>query len=286
MQGILVVNKRQGITSHDCIYILRDLLEIKKIGHTGTLDPMATGVLPMTIGKATRVSSFIQNSEKEYIATIEFGIETDTEDITGNIIERSDKIPTEKEVLDILPKFTGRIEQIPPMYSAVRVDGRKLYKIAREGKVVDRPKREIHVESLKLLDSNPFTLKIKCSSGTYVRTLISDIGKELGTFATMTSLIRTKVGPFSVENAIKIDDLESMTKEEIEEKLYPTDFALRNIPKYNVPKSFFERLINGVKFYDNNRINDGKYSIYCLDEFIGIGEFVDGRLKIKVLRWR
>lgn len=285
MQGILVVNKRQGITSHDCIYILRDLLEIKKIGHTGTLDPMATGVLPMTIGKATRVSSFIQNSEKEYIATIEFGIETDTEDITGNIIERSDKIPTEKEVLDILPKFTGRIEQIPPMYSAVRVDGRKLYKIAREGKVVDRPKREIHVESLKLLDSNPFTLKIKCSSGTYVRTLISDIGKELGTFATMTSLIRTKVGPFSVENAIKIDDLESMTKEEIEEKLYPTDFALRNIPKYNVPKSFFERLINGVKFYDN-RMNDGKYSIYCRDEFIGIGEFVDGRLKIKVLRWR
>lgn len=285
MQGILVVNKRQGITSHDCIYILRDLLGIKKIGHTGTLDPMATGVLPMTIGKATRVSSFIQNSEKEYIATIEFGIETDTEDITGNIIERSDKIPTKDEVLEILPKFTGRIEQIPPMYSAVRVDGRKLYKIAREGKVVDRPKREIHVESLELLESNPFTLKIKCSSGTYVRTLISDIGKELGTFATMTSLIRTKVGPFSVENAIKIDDLESMTKEEIEEKLYPTDFALRNIPKYNVPKNFFERLINGVKFYDN-RMNDGKYSIYCRDEFIGIGEFVDGRLKIKVLRWR
>lgn len=285
MQGILVVNKRQGITSHDCIYILRDLLGIKKIGHTGTLDPMATGVLPMTIGKATRVSSFIQNSEKEYIATIEFGIETDTEDITGNILERSDKIPKEKEVLDILPKFTGRIEQIPPMYSAVRVDGRKLYKIAREGKVIDRPKREIYVESLELLESNPFTLKINCSSGTYVRTLISDIGKELGTFATMTSLIRTKVGPFSVENAIKIDDLESMTKEEIEEKLYPTDFALRNIPKYNVPKSFFERLINGVKFYDN-RMNDGKYSIYCRDEFIGIGEFVDGRLKIKVLRWR
>lgn len=285
MQGILVVNKRQGITSHDCIYILRDLLGIKKIGHTGTLDPMATGVLPMTIGKATRVSSFIQNSGKEYIATIEFGIETDTEDITGNIIERSDKIPTKDEVLEILPKFTGRIEQIPPMYSAVRVDGRKLYKIAREGKVIDRPKREIHVESLELLESNPFTLKIKCSSGTYVRTLISDIGKELGTFATMTSLIRTKVGPFSVENAIKIDDLESMTKEEIEEKLYPTDFALRNIPKYNVPKSFFERLINGVKFYDN-RMKDGKYSIYCRDEFIGIGEFVDGRLKIKVLRWR
>ena len=283
MQGILVVNKRQGITSHDCIYILRDLLGIKKIGHTGTLDPMATGVLPMTIGKATRVSSFIQNSEKEYIATIKFGIETDTEDITGNILERSDKIPTKDEVLEILPKFTGRIEQTPPMYSAVRVDGRKLYKIAREGKVIDRPKREINVSSLKLLETNPFTLKINCSSGTYVRTLISDIGKELGTFATMTSLIRTKVGPFSVENAIKIDDLESMTKEEIEEKLYPTDFALRNIPKYNVPKSFFERLINGVKFYDN-RMNDGKYSIYCRDEFIGIGEFVDGRLKIKVLR--
>lgn len=283
MQGILVVNKRQGITSHDCIYILRDLLGIKKIGHTGTLDPMATGVLPMTIGKATRVSSFIQNSEKEYIATIKFGIETDTEDITGNILERSDKIPTKDEVLEILPKFTGRIEQTPPMYSAVRVDGRKLYKIAREGKVVDRPKREINVSSLKLLETNPFTLKINCSSGTYVRTLISDIGKELGTFATMTSLIRTKVGPFSVENAIKIDDLESMTKEEIEEKLYPTDFALRNIPKYNVPKSFFERLINGVKFYDK-RMNDGKYSIYCRDEFIGIGEFVDGRLKIKVLR--
>lgn len=145
MQGILVVNKRQGITSHDCIYILRDLLGIKKIGHSGTLDPMATGVLPMTIGKATRVSSFIQDSEKEYIATIEFGIETDTEDITGNIINRSDKIPTKEEILEILPKFTGVIEQTPPMYSAVRLGGRKLYKIAREGKVVDRPKRKVKI---------------------------------------------------------------------------------------------------------------------------------------------
>lgn len=285
MQGILVVNKRQGITSHDCIYILRDLLGIKKIGHSGTLDPMATGVLPMTIGKATRVSSFIQDSEKEYIATIEFGIETDTEDITGNIINRSDKIPTKEEILEILPKFTGVIEQIPPMYSAVRLGGRKLYKIAREGKVVDRPKRKVKIYGLELLGTNPYKVKINCSSGTYVRTLISDIGKSLGTFATMTSLVRTKVGPFTVEKAITIDDLENMTKEEIEEKFYPTEFALRNMSRYNVPKSFFERLINGVKFFDN-RMEDGKYSVYCRDEFIGIGEFIDGRLKIKVLRWR
>lgn len=283
MQGILVVNKRQGITSHDCIYILRDLLEIKKIGHSGTLDPMATGVLPMTIGKATRVSSFIQDSEKEYIATIEFGIETDTEDITGNIINRSDKIPTKEEILETLPKFTGVIEQTPPMYSAVRLGGRKLYKIAREGKVVDRPKRKVNIHGLELLYTDPLTIKINCSSGTYVRTLISDIGKSLGTFATMTSLVRTKVGPFTVEKAITIDDLENMTKEEIEGKFYPTEFALRNMPRYNVPKSFFERLINGVKFFDN-RMEDGKYSVYCRDEFIGIGEFVDGRLKIKVLR--
>lgn len=285
MQGILVVNKRQGITSHDCIYILRDLLGIKKIGHSGTLDPMATGVLPMTIGKATRVSSFIQDSEKEYIATIEFGIETDTEDITGNIINRSDKIPTKEEILEILPKFTGVIEQIPPMYSAVRLGGRKLYKIAREGKVVDRPKRKVKIYGLELLGTNPYKVKINCSSGTYVRTLISDIGKSVGTFATMTSLVRTKVGPFTVEKAITIDDLENMTKEEIEENFYPTEFALRNMPRYNVPKSFFERLINGVKFFDN-RMEDGKYSVYCRDEFIGIGEFIDGRLKIKVLRWR
>lgn len=285
MQGILVVNKRQGITSHDCIYILRDLLGIKKIGHSGTLDPMATGVLPMTIGKATRVSSFIQDSEKEYIATIEFGIETDTEDITGNIINRSDKIPTKEEILEILPKFTGVIEQTPPMYSAVRLGGRKLYKIAREGKVVDRPKRKVKIYGLELLGTNPYKVKINCSSGTYVRTLISDIGKSLVTFATMTSLVRTKVGPFTVEKAITIDDLENMTKEEIEEKFYPTEFALRNMPRYNVPKSFFERLINGVKFFDN-RMEDGKYSVYCRDEFIGIGEFIDGRLRIKVLRWR
>ena len=277
MQGILVVNKRQGITSHDCIYILRDLLGIKKIGHSGTLDPMATGVLPMTIGKATRVSSFIQDSEKEYIATIEFGIETDTEDITGNIINRSDKIPTKEEILEILPKFTGVIEQTPPMYSAVRLGGRKLYKIAREGKVVDRPKRKVKIYGLELLGTNPYKVKINCSSGTYVRTLISDIGKSLGTFATMTSLVRTKVGPFTVEKAITIDDLENMTKEEIEEKFYPTEFALRNMPRYNVPKSFFERLINGVKFFDD-RMEDGKYSVYCRDEFI------DGRLRIKVLR--
>ena len=237
MQGILVVNKRQGITSHDCIYILRDLLEIKKIGHTGTLDPMATGVLPMTIGKATRVSSFIQNSEKEYIATIEFGIETDTEDITGNIIERSDKIPTEKEVLDILPKFTGRIEQIPPMYSAVRVDGRKLYKIAREGKVVERKARPVKILDIRIIEMDlpRVRMEVSCSKGTYIRTLCHDIGEQLGCGGCMESLIRTRVSAFQIKDAKTLEEIGALKQEGmLEEILVPIDEMFPLYPKITV----------------------------------------------------
>lgn len=281
MQGILVINKEEGITSHDVIYKLREILGIKKIGHTGTLDPLATGVLPMTIGKATKVSSFIQGQTKEYIAEIQFGIETDTEDITGSILNRSEIIPTKEDILKILPNFEGKISQIPPMYSAVRVNGRKLYKIAREGKVVERKPREVFIEELTLIDYDK--IKIRCSSGTYVRTLISDMGKSLGTYATMKSLVRTKVGPFYIEDAIEIESLKKMKIDEIKSLMYPTDFALKNLPRYNIPASFLERLINGVKFYDK-KMKDNTYSVYCRDEFIGIGEFINGRLKIKVLR--
>ena len=211
--GILVVNKSKDMTSHDVVSILRRKLKIKRIGHTGTLDPMATGVLPICIGNATRISEYIMEQGKSYIASLKFGYSTTTYDSTGDVVDKSDKVSfTDSEILEVIDKYIGNIKQTPPIYSAIKVDGKKLYEYAREGKSVEIKSRNVDIYDIKLLENSGENIKIyvKCSKGTYIRSLIHDIGISLGTFAHMTDLIRTSVGKFDIEDSYDIDSIDNM----------------------------------------------------------------------------
>lgn len=285
MLGILVINKSKGMTSHDVVYHLRNKLKIKKIGHTGTLDPMAEGVLPMCINKATKVASYISNDSKEYIAGLEFGYETDTQDSTGKILNKTQNIPRIEEIKKGLKEFQGKILQTPPMFSAIKINGQKLYNLARKGQVIERPKRQVEIYNLELIDEKNLKLKVSCSSGTYIRTLVHDIGISLNSFCVMTSLVRTRVGRFTINEAITLEELKNLSLEEINSKLYSMEEALYYLPKYNIKDSFYDKLLNGIKYYDENADSSMK-RIYCKNQFIGIGNFIDGRLKIRILIWK
>ncbi|EFI42275.1 MULTISPECIES: tRNA pseudouridine(55) synthase TruB [Peptoniphilus] len=279
MNGILIFNKPKGISSHDVVYILRKKMKIKKIGHTGTLDPIATGVLIMCIGKATKISQYIMSDTKEYIAKISFGYETATLDSTSEPIKKTDYIPPINEFKNILNSFIGNIEQIPPMYSAIKVNGQKLYELARQGKTIELKKRKItvyNIELLKQVDYKSYYIKIKCSSGTYIRSLIRDIGYSLNSLATMEELTRTKSGEFTIENSISEDKFLSLDNEEIENFIIPIDKALYKYNYYNINDNFYKKLINGVPYktkldFKNNEL----LRIYCKNEFIGIGKYID-----------
>lgn len=211
LSGILVVDKPGDWTSHDVVAKLRNSLKIKRIGHGGTLDPMATGVLPIFIGQATRLSNNSTDADKEYIAGLRLGVVTDTQDITGKVLSESVSTVTVSDLLKILPQFTGTIQQIPPMYSAKKHKGKKLYELARKGVEVAREPREINIFSLEIVDNSQsesdFTLRIACSKGTYIRTLCHDIGAALGCGGTMSSLRRTRSGQYKIEDAHKLDDI-------------------------------------------------------------------------------
>jgi len=230
LNGILIVDKPADWTSHDVVAKLRGALRIKRIGHGGTLDPMATGVLPIFIGTATRLSNTSTDADKEYVAGITLGTVTDTQDITGKVLSKNEVTVTLDEFKAILPQFTGLQKQIPPMYSAKKQAGKKLYELARKGIEVKREPREIEIKELELLEANqrdnsldstlPLTLKVKCSKGTYIRTLCHDIGTALGCGATMSSLRRTISGSYRIEDAYTLEKtLESISKGEIEECL-------------------------------------------------------------------
>lgn len=290
MKGILIFNKPKGITSHDVVYILRKKTGIKKIGHTGTLDPLAEGVLPMCIEKATKVAEYISADTKEYIAKLEFGYETDTYDITGTVTKRTDYIPTEEEIRNILKNFTGDILQEPPMYSALKQNGKKLYELAREGITVERKKRKINISNLEILSiisDREIEIKVNCSSGTYIRSLVRDMGVALGSLSTMTALKRTKVGNYKIEDSITKEELDEMSLDDLEKKIIPIDTALSNLEEFILPEWFYERAINGVQFILKKDIEEKLYRVYCNNEFLGIGEVItkdsDQRLKIKKL---
>ena len=207
--GFLNINKPKGMTSHDVISKLRRVSKIRQIGHTGTLDPMAQGVLPVAVGKATRLIEFLLEN-KAYIATLEFGKISDTYDIEGNVEGYSDAKVSEEQIVCALEKFVGKIEQIPPAYSAVHYNGKRLYELAREGKIPeDIPKRTVFISKISLLDFNPDTnvarIEIECSKGTYVRSIVNDLGQILGCGAVMTDLVRTKSGLFEIDNAVPLD---------------------------------------------------------------------------------
>lgn len=249
MDGILVVDKSPSKTSHDIVDIVRKATGIKKVGHTGTLDPMATGVLVILIGRATRVGRFLELEPKEYIAEAIFGVVTDTQDITGKVLRQADvKIDLEK-LKAIIPEFTGEIYQVPPMVSAVKIGGKPLYKLARQGKEIERPARRVSVYELDILDffepgdRSRAAFKVVCSGGTYVRTLIHDMGERLGVGATLSSLRRTRVGRFTLAEAIDVESIANRSK--VAAHLVSMDDALSQLPEVVAQSGAAGLILNG-----------------------------------------
>ncbi|WP_299034561.1 tRNA pseudouridine(55) synthase TruB [uncultured Anaerococcus sp.] len=272
LKGILNVNKEKGISSARVVSLVRRAFDMKKVGHTGTLDLEASGVLPIVIGKATRVSDYMMTKDKVYETELILGAKTDTLDAAGKLIAKSQKVIYEDQFLEVMNTFRGEIEQIPPMYSALKVNGKKLYDLAREGVEIERKKRKVNIYDIDLLDFAfpKARIRITCSKGTYIRTLVDDIGEKLGTFAYVDELIRIRVGDLDIKDAIKSEDLLSMAKKDLLEKLYPIDTALRDFDKIILDKKYLSNLINGQVV--EVRESYGKIiRVYCEDEFIGLG---------------
>lgn len=275
IDGLLVFDKDKGITSHDLVYKVRRKLGIKKVGHTGTLDPMATGVLVISIGKATKTSEYILSSDKEYEAKIKLGVLTNSYDITGEILEEEKVNFREDDIKKALQNFTGKLSQKPPIYSALKVDGKKLYEYAREGKDVEIKKRDIEIYKNELLDfngSDEFLIRVTVSKGTYIRSLANDIGNFLGTYGTLTELRRIRTGDFKIEDSISTSDFENMPIDEIKEKILPMDLALTNLKRIDIDKIFCSKFLNGQFYKLNYKLKDDNYRVYCDNLFLGIGE--------------
>lgn len=287
MNGLLIFDKPKGITSHDVVYKVRKKTGIKKVGHTGTLDPLATGVLVICIGKATKVSEYIIAEDKEYIAKIKLGLLTDSFDINGNILKEEDVNFKEEEIQNVLKSFIGSQKQTPPIYSAIKVDGKKLYQYARSGEEIDIAQRDININSIELLnfnDKDEITIKVSVSKGTYIRSLANDIGKRLNTNGTITELRRTKTGNFQIEKSINLDDFNKMTLDELEKHILPIDKALNNLHYININSNFRDRILNGVFYKLDKEYSSKEYRVYSGDEFLGIGEIriIDGKYFLKI----
>ena len=260
MNGIVIVDKPQGWTSQDVTARLRRVFNTRRIGHGGTLDPMATGVLPVFVGRATRGVEFFEHAEKTYEAVVRLGIATDTEDITGTVLEEKEIAISEAEFLGILPQFRGKIQQIPPMYSALKVNGQKLCDLARKGKEVERQSREIEIFRLDCLEFNgrEARLLVHCSKGTYIRTLCKDIGAALSCGGCMASLRRVTAGEYTIEEAVPLETLLETT--EPEKYLRPVDSMFRNIEAVKLTPNQEKRCRNGNSF--SIQMEDGTYRAY------------------------
>ena len=241
MNGVINVNKPLGVTSHDVVYRLRKMLSIKKIGHTGTLDPDASGVLPMCIGRATKVADMLTAQDKQYIAEVTLGSATDTLDKSGVVTETADVNVSNEDIKAVVHEFIGDIEQIPPMYSAIKIDGKKLYELAREGKEVERASRKVRIDNIEILEidleNKRFTMKVDCSKGTYIRTLCDDIGRRLGCFAHMSALERTKSGRFDISKAYTLEEIEEMYLCGDLSFFVPVDVVFEEYPRLSSPKA-------------------------------------------------
>ncbi len=287
ISGVLIVHKHAGVTSHDIVHKIRRLYGTRRVGHTGTLDPMATGVLVVLIGRAAKACEYLASDGKRYRATLRLGIQTDTEDTTGEVLQRSDALPTAAEVEAILPRFRGVIEQIPPMYSALKVDGQKLVDLARRGETVERAARRIEIFSLTVQateSSSDYLLDVHCSGGTYIRTLCADIGKALGCGGAMASLERTETGGFPLSAAHTIAELEGMDEATRISLLIPTERLFQGLPAIHLP-SFYEKLCrSGCEIYLKKigkdypvgtrvRLCDAKGNFFAIGD---VGEYQDG----------
>ncbi len=281
MNGIILVDKPQDWTSHDVVAKLRGVLHERRIGHSGTLDPLATGLLVVFVGRATRAVEFAEADSKEYLAGLRLGLSTDTQDITGSVIARCDKLPEENAVREAAAHFLGDIEQIPPMYSAIKIGGKKLYELARRGDSVERPPRKIRVSSIELegRQGEDYLLRISCSKGTYVRTLCNDIGALLGCGACMSSLRRTRAGAFSVDNAHSLEEIEAAAREgRLSGILLPADTLFMQLPELIAGKSASKRLKTGNII--NISAENGEYRVYSdSGEFLLLGRVEGGKLK-------
>ena len=274
MNGILVVNKEKDYTSRDVVNIVSKILNTKKVGHTGTLDPIACGVLVLTIGKCTKLCDYLTSSYKEYIAEFELGYETDTLDNTGSVLKTSDKKVSEEDIISTINSFLGEYNQEVPKYSAVKINGKKLYEYARNEEEVSLPSRLVDIKNIEVLKVGK-VIKIKCmvSKGTYIRSLIRDIGLKLGTHATMTSLERTKQGIFSINESYKLEDIKDGKF-----KLINIEDVFKGYPKINLDEISYKKVSNGCML-DNNY--DSDYVLfYYKDNLISIYKSVENK-KIK-----
>lgn len=284
MNGFINVLKPPGMTSHDVVYYIRKTLNIKKVGHTGTLDPNAAGVLPICIGKATKVSQYLINKNKKYRAELTLGIATDSQDLFGEIINESNKSVSDKDIRYTINKFIGEIDQTPPMFSAIKHKGKKLYEYAREGEEIKVPSRKVtinKIDIISILDNSKILFDVDCSKGTYIRTLCNDIGMSLGTYGVMSFLLRSEVENFNIKNAYTLEEIKNISEQGmIEDIIFPIDFPLVNYDKLELDKKYFKILTNGGKIplselpeNTSNTIKNELLRIYCNCQFIGFGSF-------------
>ena len=249
--GVLLIHKPVGITSFDVVARVRRLYGTRQVGHTGTLDPLAEGLLAVLVGRAVKASEFLTEKDKEYIAGLRLGITTDTEDVTGTVLTRSDDIPPRERVRGVATGFVGEIMQTPPMYSALKVNGEKLVDLARRGITVERQARPVTITSLEIDGGgSDYTMRVACSKGTYIRTLCADIGGALGCGGVMSSLIRTRAGIFALENAYTLDALEAMTPDERASLLLPTETLFTDLDAVVLPDFFAGLARNGCEIYE------------------------------------
>lgn len=290
MDGIIIINKEKEYTSNDVVQIVKHTLN-EKVGHTGTLDPNATGVLPILIGKGTKISKYLVNHDKIYEATLQLGIKTDTADGEGQILEEKNvdkNILLEQNINKILQSFIGKQTQTPPMYSAIKVNGKKLYDYARKGEKIEVPVRNIEIYNLELnkidIQNNQIEIRIECSKGTYIRTLCEDIAKRLGTIGYMKELNRIQVGEFNIKNSIKIKELRANknNSDYLKENIISLEKVLENKEKIALSQKQLKVFLNGVKIKSNCK--DGIYRIYDDKEnFIGTGISQNNNLKRDVI---
>ncbi len=283
VSGILLLDKPAGITSNAALQEVKRLFRARKAGHTGSLDPLATGMLPICLGKATRISAFLLDADKEYLVRVKLGEVTTTADAEGEVVERHDPAGVSREALEeVLPRFRGEIEQLPPMYSAVKHKGERLYKLAREGVEVERQPRTITIHALELLDfRNPlFEIRVHCSKGTYVRTLAEDIGRALGVGAHVAGLRRTRVGPYEESGMVTLERVESLAEAggtaALDELLLPVDTGLAQWPEVRLGADSAFYLQQGQPVMVPRAPTEGWVRIYDRDgRFLGVGEIDD-----------
>lgn len=288
MEGIIVINKTKGYTSHDVVAKVKKILQVSKVGHTGTLDPNATGVLPILLGQGTKLSKYLINHDKIYEVTLSIGVKTDTADGEGNIIEErkveENTINTQK-VEKVLSSFLGKQKQRPPMYSAIKVKGKKLYEYARKGIEIEVEPREIQIYNITLqkIENNEIQFEVSCSKGTYIRSLCEDIAERLGTIGYMKELNRTKVGNFTIQEAITVEELQQRSREnKLENRIITVEDFFKNQDKILLSQRELKLFFNGVKLRKEKV--DGMYTIYDEQKnFIGLGTICEQLLKRDII---